>query len=594
MAASAAVLAGVFGSVGGLYPLGFRALEAAIEANYLDMVITSPAHYVLLRHRYGLSSPLVTLTTYHFEQALSAFGGVIIVRDDATAIQSLADLQGRRIAVVCRHSLGGYQAQLFEFLQAGLPLPQESHLIFTDMPYDNVVHAVLQGTVEAGFVRSGVLETLAREGQIDLADLRVLHLQDLGDFPLMSSTRLFPEWPVAVLPHVSPGLTRQLVIHLLNLAIEPEQRAASALYGFSVPAEYHGIESIVRQLRLPPFDVISPVTLEDIWQQHWRWMMSVGLLLAVLMVLTVIMLVYNLRLQVARKRFATLFELSPEPTLIVVDGAIIQLNMAAVRILGYQAPEQVVHKTVLDISPEKQPDGTYSREKFQHIHDSWRIWKPFHWTHCRADGNLLEVEVNIAPMPLEFGGQARLCVWHDMTQLRKQQRYLERIAHFDALTDLPNRVLLTDRINQGMKHSRRHNRVLAVVFLDLDGFKAVNDTHGHAVGDELLVALAQRMQTSLREGDTLARIGGDEFVAVLAGLEREQDAQPVLQRLLRAVAEPVALGEVTVRVSVSMGVTFYPTDDADADLLLRHADQAMYAAKQQGKNRYTRFGASSL
>ncbi len=166
---------------------------------------------------------------------------------------------------------------------------------------------------------------------------------------------------------------------------------------------------------------------------------------------------------------------------------------------------------------------------------------------------------------------------------------LESIAHYDALTSLPNRVLLADRLQQAMVQSQRRGQSLAVAFLDLDGFKAVNDTHGHNVGDQLLVALAQRMKEALREGDSLARLGGDEFVAVLADLGAVDDCNPVLERLLHAAADPVRVGHAMLQVSASIGVTLYPQDNSDADLLMRHADQAMYLAKQAGKNRFHMF-----
>ncbi|MCL1486206.1 MAG: EAL domain-containing protein [Marinobacter sp.] len=177
----------------------------------------------------------------------------------------------------------------------------------------------------------------------------------------------------------------------------------------------------------------------------------------------------------------------------------------------------------------------------------------------------------------------------DITQIKEHQDQLERIVHFDILTRLPNRSLLADRLSQAMLQCHRHDKSLAVLFLDLDGFKRINDAYGHDVGDELLVALSQRMQDALREGDTLARIGGDEFVAVLTNLVRVEDCEPILGRILLAASGPVALGEAVVKVSASIGVTVYPQDNVDADQLVRHADQAMYVAKESGKNRYHLF-----
>ncbi|RYZ96659.1 MAG: diguanylate cyclase, partial [Moraxellaceae bacterium] len=174
-------------------------------------------------------------------------------------------------------------------------------------------------------------------------------------------------------------------------------------------------------------------------------------------------------------------------------------------------------------------------------------------------------------------------------ELGRTNAVLKHIAHYDPLTHLPNRVLLADRMQQAMIHNQRHGKSLAVAFLDLDGFKSVNDQHGHSVGDTLLITLAQRMRAAMREGDTLARIGGDEFVAVLTDLKEISDCEPLLDRLLKAAAEPVIHGDHILEVSASIGVTIYPQDGVDAEHLLRHADQAMYVAKQAGKNCYHLF-----
>ena len=178
---------------------------------------------------------------------------------------------------------------------------------------------------------------------------------------------------------------------------------------------------------------------------------------------------------------------------------------------------------------------------------------------------------------------------NDITLMKAHQDQLEHIAHYDILTNLPNRVLLSDRLSQAMLHSNRNEQSLAVVFLDLDGFKAVNDAYGHDVGDELLIVLSVRMKEALRECDSLARIGGDEFVAVLADLDNIEDCKPVLERLLLAASEPITVSEIVLNVSASIGVTLYPQDGADTDQLMRHADQAMYAAKESGKNCYYLF-----
>ncbi|WP_019575119.1 sensor domain-containing protein [Curvibacter lanceolatus] len=185
--------------------------------------------------------------------------------------------------------------------------------------------------------------------------------------------------------------------------------------------------------------------------------------------------------------------------------------------------------------------------------------------------------------------QNYVALFADVTSMRVQQERLEHLAHFDALTGLPNRLLLSDRLRQSMAHSRRHSQALAVLYLDLDGFKAINDSHGHDVGDALLVAVAGQMKMALRESDTLARMGGDEFVVVLGQLPGAEACLPLVERLLLACAAPLRVGERLLQVSASIGITLFPQDDSDVDQLLRHADQAMYQAKQLGKNRYHLF-----
>ena len=212
----------------------------------------------------------------------------------------------------------------------------------------------------------------------------------------------------------------------------------------------------------------------------------------------------------------------------------------------------------------------------------------------RKDGTIIWVqdrgriaERDADGMPVRLVGS-----FIDVTRQREHERKLEFLAHYDALTGLPNRVLLADRMKQAMIQVQRRGGRMVVAYLDLDGFKLINDTHGHGVGDQLLSAIATQLKGTLREGDTIARLGGDEFVAVLTDLHDEHSSIPLVMRLLDAASKPVALRGDTLRVSGSVGVAFYPQgEDVDADQLLRQADQAMYQAKLAGKNRYHFFDA---
>jgi len=170
--------------------------------------------------------------------------------------------------------------------------------------------------------------------------------------------------------------------------------------------------------------------------------------------------------------------------------------------------------------------------------------------------------------------------------LEKANTALKLSAHYDALTELPNRILLSERMQQAMTRSVRNNQSVAIAFIDLDGFKTINDSYGHSTGDQFLRQIAGHLKLSLREGDTLARIGGDEFVAVLDGLNEHIDSHTILTRMLEAAATELIIDGKPLKVSTSIGVTFYPQNNSSPDQLLRHADHAMYKAKQLGKGRW--------
>lgn len=174
----------------------------------------------------------------------------------------------------------------------------------------------------------------------------------------------------------------------------------------------------------------------------------------------------------------------------------------------------------------------------------------------------------------------------DITASKTAQLRLNHLAHYDSLTGLPRRSLLEDRMNRAMASARRHEFKVAIGFIDLDGFKAVNDAYGHKCGDALLVELAKRMQCNLRDVDTIARVGGDEFVIVLADLDHCSQEHVVFERLLKELSVPFVHDEHELIVSGSIGVVYYPQPvDVSAELLLHQADQAMYEAKSSGKNR---------
>lgn len=190
-------------------------------------------------------------------------------------------------------------------------------------------------------------------------------------------------------------------------------------------------------------------------------------------------------------------------------------------------------------------------------------------------------------MPIQYLGKAAVLGWFfDISHIKQHEAELRRVAHYDLLTGIPNRALLADRMSQAIAQTSREQNMMAVCYLDLDGFKPINDTLGHDAGDHVLVEIAKRIDNAIRGGDTSARLGGDEFVVLLLGLSRGEECVATLERLLAVISLPMTYKEKTIYVSASIGVSIYPMDDEDPDILMRHADQAMYLAKQTGKNRF--------
>lgn len=183
-----------------------------------------------------------------------------------------------------------------------------------------------------------------------------------------------------------------------------------------------------------------------------------------------------------------------------------------------------------------------------------------------------------------------VAIFSNVSNLVQRQQTLERIAHHDALTGLPNRLLLRDRLELAVANAERTHTLLAVCYIDLDGFKPVNDQLGHAAGDELLRIVAQRFLAIVRSIDTVARLGGDEFVILFGGLNHGYEYLALLDRILADISQPVQIKDKVVKISASIGVTIFPDDNNEPELLLQHADQAMYQAKQKGKSRYCLYG----
>jgi diguanylate cyclase (GGDEF)-like protein/PAS domain S-box-containing protein len=287
------------------------------------------------------------------------------------------------------------------------------------------------------------------------------------------------------------------------------------------------------------------------------------------------------------KLAASVFSHAHEGILITdAVGDIVDVNATFCRITGYAREE------VLGRNPRFLQSGRHNKDFYRTMWEELiarGYWEGEIWNR-RKSGELYIERLSITAVEGEIDASPHyVAVMSDITRMKEHERQLERMAHYDALTGMPNRALLADRMKQAIAQARRHHSSLALIYLDIDGFKEVNDVHGRDTGDQLLITIAYRLRGVLRENDTLARLGGDEFAAVITDLDGWGECELILSRLLETTAMPIEIHQQTFQLSTSIGITLFPQDDADPDTLLRHADQAMYQAKQNGRNRYYLF-----
>lgn len=834
--------------------LTFPELEQATSNNQLDFVLTNPAHYILLTKRHGLSAPLATLAVDENNQRAMRFGGVIFTRAEQSNINDLGDIKNKRIAATSVDSFGGYLMQSYEFSKIGINLKKDNKIAITGMPHDNVVSAVFEGRADVGFVRTGLLESMAREGKLDIKKLKIINRQATENFPVQTSTLLYPEWAFASMRHVDENLARHVAAALFSLEENLAATRAMNIHGFVVPADYTPVVDLLKELRIKPFDAAPSFTVNDVWIK-WRYPLIGGLAaLGLIVFLSAHLLLIRRKLDVEHRitlqqqkrlrdsesHLMAIIKNEPECIKIVnAEGKLIEMNPAGLAMIEADSLEQLagqpvlnviapeyriafteMHKRVLagaseqmefeviglkggrrwlethavplgengqivqlavtrDITQRKNADeiiksnADYTRsliessldplvtisaegkvtdvnsatekvtgvdrvsligsdfaDYFTNPEEARKSYKdvfsqgsvtdyPLEIRHVSgkvtnvlynasvykgSDGKILGVFAAARDVTAQKAAEAKLrmlstaveqsptsvvianldakieyvnprfthvtgytqdeavgqnprilqtnltdksvyqAMWSNLTQgkpwvgefvnkrkngevyyeeayispvlddngktshyvavkldvtaRKKIEEEVRQLAFYDALTKLPNRRLLNDRLSQAMAVSKRNKTYGALMFLDLDNFKPLNDTHGHVMGDRLLIETANRITNCVREIDTVARFGGDEFVVMLTELDENKassisQAAIVGEKIRAVLSEPYVFTithdeqcgrTVEHRCTASIGVVMFIDHESSQDDILKWADVAMYEAKDAGRN----------
>jgi len=424
-------------------------MNDAIAAGRIDLVFTNPAHYIQLRHGNRLSGAMATLQTLGNGAITSQLGGVIITRSDSR-IHSLQDIRGARIASPGAGAtyLGGYQTQAYELLLAGIELPDDAQLIFA-ASHDQVVNRVLEGSADVGFIRTGMLESLLREGRLQPGQLRVINRQKIDNYPFITSTRLYPEWAFAALPKVPEEIVKR--VNRALLLISPDMAVAQAIgiHGFTIPGDYQNVDQLTRALRLPPYET-PDFRIRDVWQRY-RWLILAGLL-ALFTISAQALRLARLRQRQTREaeRLRTITDTIADG-IYVLDGVgrITMVNPAFSEILGYSAKE-VVGMIGHDIfhSHGSDPLPLARCPLFGAVREGRAFHGEEQFRH--RNGSLLDIEIAARPIRDPFGRATggSVTAFRDISERKRTDAELRRHReHLEALVEERTAALIQAKEN---------------------------------------------------------------------------------------------------------------------------------------------------
>jgi PAS domain S-box-containing protein len=411
--------------------LKYQELDAALESHQLDFMVTNPEHFVLRRGAEGMSA-IATLMPLAEGHPVTQFGGVIFCRSERQDLLTLADVRGKRIASPNAESLGGYLMQRWELLKAGIDLGEESARVkFTGLPHDNAVTQVLDGSADVGFVRTGVLEAMAREGKLDLKLLRIINRQPGSEFPQIHSTALYPEWPVVALARTPEPLVKQVTRALLDISPESDAARSGHYYGFSPPGDYTPVEAIMLRMHVHPgrLDHFDTLDVMRKYALHLQILAAAALLIATFIGVRLYRNAMQIR-AAASERELLLSSLGDGVCGINRAGICTFVNQSALNMLGY-AREDLIGKSLHRLTHHHHADGSEFEESecglmyamtdgFTRVEESWFL---------RKDGTGFSVRYTASPIWEHGQVTGLVAIIRDITERKLTERELERHRH---------------------------------------------------------------------------------------------------------------------------------------------------------------------
>lgn len=606
-----------------IVPLTFDEVKEAVRDRKVDFVITNSADYVSMETLYG-ASRILTLRNREDGSSYTRFGGVIFTRADRSGISDLADLKGKTFTAVGRSSFGGWLMAQRELKRSGIDPYRHFAAVRFSGTHDAVVKAVLSGAADAGTVRTGILERMAKEGRVALRDIRILNPRSSAGFPFLHSTMLYPEWPIAKMKDTTDEQAKAVALALLTMREESPAARAAGIAGWTIPLDYQPVHDCLRELKAGPYKELGTVSPADVLLAYWHWFAFAVAALVIMAATTIVVLRLNRQLRSSRaalertrstlelrvqertdalekanaelrqeiiertlaedalrkseERYRDLFEHADDLIQCVApDGRFQYVNEAWLRALGYRS-EELRALTIFDVI---HPDcHDHCSEIFRRIL-SGESFSSIEVTFVTKSGETIIVEGSVNCNLDDNKPVATRGIFRDVTERKMMEARLKELAERDPLTNILNRRKLYDLLDTEVQRALRYRKHLSLILFDIDDFKRVNDTFGHAEGDMVLITIASIVQGAIRKSDIFARFGGEEFI-ILAP-ETALDGAYELADKVRKAVESYLFPRIG-RVTVSIGVAGYHGNDS-TDSFIKRADDALYRAKGSGKNR---------